>query len=128
MCHVFVYIPGRAAQRLQEQVSGPGSLSQHATASTIHRLLRFRGRKARAAAAVEAAAEVAQATGSAYDSVSAASAAAAAAVADEQYAGLDVGRVCEFGKDKPLPVERLFIDEVSMMDVPLAAALFNAIK
>src|SRR5689334_19698593 len=112
MRHRCVSCAGRAAQRLQEQVSSHESATD-APASTIHRLLGYRGHKARASAAVEAATAAAQATGFAYDPKVAADAAANEGLDD----GLDPGRICQYGKHHPLSLERLLVDEVSMMDV-----------
>lgn len=62
------------------------------------------------------------------DDAAAAAAAAACAAADGFGDGFDYRRLCEFGKDRKLPAQRLLLDEVSMMDIPLAAALLDAVK
>jgi ATP-dependent exoDNAse (exonuclease V) alpha subunit len=36
--------------------------------------------------------------------------------------------MCAYDQDSKLPVSKLLVDECSMMDLPLAAALLNAIE
>lgn len=99
---------GRAAQRLQE-LSGDDM-----SASTIHRLLGYRnpGLQALNDAATKAVRESPelqqQQLSSAQD--------------------LDLGRCIEYSRSNPLPRGKYLVDEVSMMDMALAAALFNALR
>eukprot|EP00775_Hariotina_reticulata_P003653 gene3653-3914_t len=122
---------GRAAQRLQEVVS---SSAHAAPASTIHRLLGYRRLEVSGASTSRAA----EAASSSLDSsnrlgVSPAAAADVAIAAAAPFAGagqwedLSLSRHCSHSGVNYLPAERLLVDEVSMMDVPLAAALFDAI-
>jgi ATP-dependent exoDNAse (exonuclease V) alpha subunit len=41
---------------------------------------------------------------------------------------LDLGSWCEFNSENPLPDGNYLVDEVSMMDLALGAALFNALR
>jgi ATP-dependent exoDNAse (exonuclease V) alpha subunit len=41
---------------------------------------------------------------------------------------LDVGSWCQFNSEYPLPHGNYLVDEVSMMDLALGAALFNALR
>jgi ATP-dependent exoDNAse (exonuclease V) alpha subunit len=102
------------------------SCGYDANASTIHRLLGYRGRKARASAAAAAA----DTSGSSNGANTAAGAAAADAggAAGGGDDDLDLGRACEYGKGRKLPASKLLVDECSMMDLPLAAALLNAVS
>lgn len=124
VCHPVVVI-GRAAQRLQEVLS-----AQHAeavAASTIHRLLGYRN----SAVAKRAAAEGASGTNSRQPAggVTADVAGREPAVAGSSSSvlDLDLGGLCEFNRLNPLPRAKFLVDEVSMMDATLAAALFNAL-
>lgn len=106
--HPVLPAAGRAAQRLQE-LSGDDS-----SASTIHRLLGYRnpGLQALNDAATKAAREspelLQQQLSSARD--------------------LDLGSFTEYSRSNPLPRGKYLVDEVSMMDMALAAALFNALR
>jgi hypothetical protein len=114
---------GRAAQRLQEVVSSCG---YDAPASTIHRLLGYRGRKTRASSssAASTAADSVQLVNSRSSGLGGSAQAAAAAGGDDE---LDLGGLCEYGQTKKLPASKLLVDECSMMDLSLAAALLNAV-
>lgn len=97
-----------------------------ASASTIHRLLGYRGHKATAAAAAAAGAANPGGTGgeATASGLALVRGVAGTAAADE----LSLGSQCVFGRANKLWASKLLVDEVSMMDVPLAAALLNAIK
>lgn len=104
---------GRAAQRLQEVLSG-----QHAgdmSASTIHRLLGYRNK------------EVIKRQDAAAKETSEASKLLPEDASDGM-PDLDLGSKCQHNREHPLPAGKYLVDEVSMMDTPLAAALFNALK
>jgi hypothetical protein len=107
-----VHLTGRAAQRLQELLSG--EYAEDVSASTIHRLLGYRNGAVAKRLAGAAAGE----------------AAGSSAVLDRDFdAGdLDLGSKCEHNVDNPLPEGKYLVDEVSMMDMGLAAALFNALR
>jgi ATP-dependent exoDNAse (exonuclease V) alpha subunit len=107
---------GRAAQRLQELLSGEEA--KVISASTIHRLLGYRNRQAlkRMSAAGTAVAKVAEFGKLLPEDGS------------ETAADLDPGRKCQYNRSQPLPDGNFLVDEVSMMDTPLAAALFNALS
>lgn len=105
---------GRAAQRLQEVLSGPAA--EDVSASTIHRLLGYRN-----GAVLKRLSSEDQAALSAE-----ADAGAGAAATLER--DLDLGSKCEFNLANPLPRGFYLVDEVSMMDTALAAALFNGLR
>lgn len=88
------------------------------SSSTIHRLLGYRNNAVlkRTAAAADAA------SGSSQASVS------DLTLDDDVGQDLDVGSSCEFNRNNPLPVGNYLVDEVSMMDTPLTAALFSALR
>ncbi|KIY91811.1 hypothetical protein MNEG_16152 [Monoraphidium neglectum] len=117
---------GRAAQRLQEIVGYQGL-----EASTIHRLLGYKGGRrdkatAAAAAAGDDAAEGVALEGGAERGLGGSGGADdVAADVDEE---LDLGSACTHNKHRPLPYDCVLLDEASMMDLPLAAALLNAIE
>lgn len=102
---------GRAAQRLQE-LSG-----DDLSASTIHRLLGYRnpGLQALNDAATKAARESQSPSAELQQQLSSAR-------------DLDLGRFTEYNRSNPLPRGKYLVDEVSMMDMALAAALFNALR
>jgi ATP-dependent exoDNAse (exonuclease V) alpha subunit len=107
---------GRAAQRLQEVAQLPDL-----SATTIHRLLGYRGNRTAADAAATASTD-----GMGGDSaeVSVAEAAAPGDAFDE----LELGLRCEYDKQSPLPFDVVLVDEASMLTLPVAAALFNALR
>jgi hypothetical protein len=103
---------GRAAQRLLE-LSG----SEDASASTIHRLLGYRNPGLQAL----------------YDAAKEAQQEAEEELLEELQEQLslpqelDLGRFSEYNRRNPLPTGVVLVDEVSMMDITLAAALFNSL-
>jgi ATP-dependent exoDNAse (exonuclease V) alpha subunit len=108
----ILWCTGRASQRLQELLSGEHA--EEVSASTIHRLLGYRNGAVVKRLAVAAAGEAAG-SNTALDR-------------DSDAADLDLGSKCEHNVDNPLPAGNYLVDEVSMMDMGLAAALFNALR
>lgn len=106
---------GRAAQRLQELLSVQDT--KDTSASTIHRLLGYHNR------------EVLKRQGAAAKSLAEAAGLGKLLPEDgaDALADLDLGRSCQYNSGHPLPDSKYLVDEVSMMDTPLAAALFNAL-
>lgn len=110
---------GRAAQRLQEVLSG--QYADEVSASTIHRLLGYRN----AAVQKRLASELAGAAAAAGGGKAGAEVGAESDAASGR--DLDLGSKCEYNSSNPLPCGNYLVDEVSMMDTQLAAALFNAL-
>lgn len=88
------------------------------SASTIHRLLGYRNREVlkRQDAAAKALAEASEASKLLPEDAS------------DGLPDLDLGSRCQYNREHPLPAGKYLVDEVSMMDTPLAAALFNALN
>lgn len=102
-----------------------GQHADRVSSSTIHRLLGYRN----AAVAKRLAAEAAEAAEAAGDSKLEAQVLIEDAEAGGQLGpDLDLGSRCEHNANNPLPPGNFLVDEVSMMDTALAAALFNALR
>jgi len=118
VCVCVSWGAGRAAQRLQEVFSDQDDSGM--SSSTIHRLLGYRNNEVQKRTAAAAAAGAA--SGSSLASV------ADLTLDDDVVQDLDLGSSCEFNRNNPLPVGNYLVDEVSMMDTPLTAALFSALR
>eukprot|EP00877_Chromochloris_zofingiensis_P015019 jgi/Chrzof1/9771/Cz04g15060.t1 len=99
---------GRAAQRLQE-VTELSSAEGAKASTTIHRLLGFKGNRAPKMTGAEETTD----TGT---------------VVDVNSVDSELRNACVYFKEHPLPADAVLLDEASMMDLPLAAALCNALN
>lgn len=118
-----VLLAGRAAQRLAELVHEAG-----VSATTIHRLLGYRGTRPKDADPA-AGLDQTPASSAAGGSAGAGDGSSLAAEGeDSPVDDLDLTSACTFGKELSLPADVVLVDETSMMTLPLAAALCNALK
>lgn len=108
MCLSNHWCTGRAAQRLQE-VTELSSAEGAKASTTIHRLLGFKGNRAPKMTGAEETTD----TGT---------------VVDVNSVDSELRNACVYFKEHPLPADAVLLDEASMMDLPLAAALCNALK
>ena len=52
----------------------------------------------------------------------------AVAAPGDVFEELELGAACEYKAEKPLPFDVVLVDEASMLTLPVAAALFNALR